>query len=166
MTTPLLKATARASDECGCTTPGRLARKAQSRAPASVSRGVRVSLLRVRDKIPSLVQTPPASGSDGRGTVGPGAGSPERRLLNPPCLACLILVAPTNRKLFAATLRIAAGSEADTSIDDTTVIGASDLHGRLITSSRTSSETALSRPCSCCRSFRRTTRFAVGTRAS
>jgi hypothetical protein len=53
----------------------------------------------------------------------PGCRSPERRLLNPPCLACLILVAPTNRKLFAATLRIAAGSDTDTSIDDTTALG-------------------------------------------
>ena len=74
--------------------------------------------------------------------VGPGAGPPERRLLNPPCLACLILVAPTSRKLFAATLRNAAGSDADASVDDTTALGASDLHGRLITSSRRSSETA------------------------
>ena len=69
----------------------------------------------------------------GRDTVAPGAGPPERRLLNPPCLACLILVAPTNRKLFAATLRNAAGSDADASVDDTTALGASDLHSRLLT---------------------------------
>jgi hypothetical protein len=33
------------------------------------------------------------SAPTGLGTVAPGAGPPERRLLNPPCLACLILVA-------------------------------------------------------------------------
>jgi hypothetical protein len=45
----------------------------------------------------------------------------------------LILTAPTNRELFAATLRIAGGSDADTSIDETTTSGASDRHGRLLT---------------------------------
>jgi hypothetical protein len=45
----------------------------------------------------------------------------------------LIPAAPTNRKLFAAAFRVAAGSDADTSIDDTTALDASDLHGRLLT---------------------------------
>ena len=36
-------------------------------------------------------------------------------------------------KLFAATLLIAAGTDTDASIDDTTTPSASDLHGRLLT---------------------------------
>ena len=43
-----------------------------------------------------------------------------------------MLVTPTNRKLLAATLRIAADGEADASIDDTATPGASDLHSRLL----------------------------------
>ena len=140
--TPLLKATARASDECGCTTPVALRGKHRAVHPLQYPAGSGVSLLRVRNKLPALVVESLASTRVWRARyVGPGAGPLERRLLNPPCLACLILVAPTNRKLFAATLRIAAGSDADTSIDDTTALGASDLHGRLITSSRRSAET-------------------------
>jgi hypothetical protein len=45
----------------------------------------------------------------------------------------LILVAPTNRKLLAAALRIATEDDTDSSIDDTTTPGASDLHSRLLT---------------------------------
>ena len=52
---PLLKATARASDEYGCTTPGRLARKDRAVHPLQYPAGSGVSLLRARDKIPSLV---------------------------------------------------------------------------------------------------------------
>jgi hypothetical protein len=54
-------------------------------------------------------------------------------LLAPHCRFSLILVAPTNRKLFAATLPIAAEGDTDASIDDTTTPGAFDLHGCLPT---------------------------------
>jgi hypothetical protein len=40
-----------------------------------------------------------------------------------------ILVAPTNRKLFATALPIATEGDTDASIDDTTTPGALDLHG-------------------------------------
>ena len=134
MITPLFKATARASDECGCTTPGRLARKDRAVHPLQYPAGSGVSLLRVRDKLPFTGISSARIRVWGRDTVGPGAGSPERRLLNPPCLACLVLVAPTNRELFAATLRVAAEGDTDASIDEATTSGASDLHSRLLSS--------------------------------